>query len=95
MDGVDGGGGIVYDDDIKAQMQNAIDDILRLNGCDDGPLVPGATASSAAGASTSSPMGVFDPSSGFLKQNGGDQYNSSGSEMQVDLALNEAVNSIL
>ena len=85
MDGVDGGG-VIYDEDIKAQMQNAIDDLLRLNGCDDGP---GAVAGAA---STSSPI-AYD-SSGYLMKNGGDQYNSS-SEMQVDLALNEAVNSIL
>jgi len=73
-DFLDGGDGIVYDEDIKAQMQNAIDDLIRLNGCDD------------MAASTS-----FDPS----RQNGGDQYNSGNSEGQVDVALNEAVNSIL
>lgn len=84
MDGVDGGS-VIYDEDIKAQMQNAIDDLLRLNGCDDGPLDPTGVAS------TSSPI-TYD-SSGYLMKNG-EQYNAN-SDMQVDLALNEAVNSIL
>ena len=74
----DGTGEIIYDaEDIKAQMQNAIDDLLRLNGCDEGPSGqpqqrPGAT-------------GVSSPSG----------YDGFNGEMQVDLALNEAVNSIL
>ncbi len=103
-------GGVIYDEDIKAQMQNAIDDLLRLNGCDD--VIPphlqhmanaahpagvpiGAVASSSsanyeaiANASGAAGGGGFPP----LKN--GEQF-CNNSEMQVDLALNEAVNSIL
>lgn len=57
--------GVLYDDDIKAQMQNAIDDLLALNGCDEAP------------------SGVATAASARPEVNGD------------DLALNEAVNSIL
>ena len=77
----DGSGEIIYDEDIKAQMQNAIDDLLRLNGCDEGPSGQPQQHAGAAGVATLSSPSAYD---------GG--YNG---EMQVDLALNEAVNSIL
>lgn len=103
MDGDDGG--VIYDDDIKAQMQNAIDDLLRLNGCEDGPASH-HLATVGAGAAAAAASGVVDvaPSaspgydavmSGYgppLKN--GEQFCNTG-DMQVDLALNEAVNSIL
>lgn len=87
-------------------MQNAIDDLLRLNGCDEvAPphLVAAAAAATAAtatatagvaGASSSSP-GYESITAGFPPPiKNGEQFCNSG-EMQVDLALNEAVNSIL
>lgn len=67
-----------FDDDIKAQMQNAIDDLLKLNGCDE-------IATSSDG------MPNYDGAYASLKN--GDQFG--GGDVQVDLALNEAVNSIL
>lgn len=89
-------------------MQNAIDDLLRLNGCDDvipphlqhlannaaHPAGIGAVASSSSSsanyeASGAAGGGGFPPP---LKN--GEQF-CNNSEMQVDLALNEAVNSIL
>lgn len=83
-------------------MQNAIDDLLRLNGCDEvAPphhLAAAAAAATAtagiAGASSSSP-GYESIAAGFPPPiKNGEQFCNSG-EMQVDLALNEAVNSIL
>ena len=96
--GVDGEDGVIYDEDIKAQMQNAIDDLLRLNGCDEiPPGHPLANAAGAivapAGASSTSPVN-FDPTAVYPPLKNGEQFCNS-SEMQVDLALNEAVNSIL
>ncbi|XP_046439811.1 chromatin modification-related protein eaf-1-like isoform X4 [Daphnia pulex] len=101
-------GGVIYDEDIKAQMQNAIDDLLRLNGCDDvipphlQHLANNAAHPAAIGAVASSSSANYEASGaagggggGFpppLKN--GEQF-CNNSEMQVDLALNEAVNSIL
>ena len=98
MDGEDGG--VIYDEDIKAQMQNAIDDLLRLNGCDEvvppGHHMGNATGAvgvvAPAGASSTSPN--YDPMAVYPPLKNGEQFCNS-SEMQVDLALNEAVNSIL
>ncbi len=92
-------GGIIYDEDIKAQMQNAIDDLLRLNGCDEvlppgHPLANTAGAVGVAPAAASSSSPNYDPMAGFPPLKNGEQFCNS-SEMQVDLALNEAVNSIL
>lgn len=86
----------VYDEDITAQMQNAIDDLLKLNGCDEGPP-QAARAVTAASTTNVSPSGGFilNNDTTYSMRNGlSDQFNS-GAEMQVDLALNEAVNSIL
>lgn len=89
-------------------MQNAIDDLLRLNGCDE--VIPPhhhhiANAAHPTGipidvASSSTrhhePLMVSGGATGVgcppLKN--GEQF-CNNSEMQVDVALNEAVNSIL
>ena len=83
--GSDAEEGVVYDEDINAQMQSAIDSILNLNRCDDGPPHHAANNSSSRAA--------FLSNEANYSLCNGDQYNSS--EMQVDLALNEAVKSIL
>lgn len=77
-------------------MQNAIDDLLRLNGCDEAPTHHLSSASGTTGAAvaaTSSPNN-YESMAGYAPIKNGDQFCNS-SEMQVDLALNEAVNSIL
>jgi len=76
--------GVIYDEDITAQMQNAIDDLLKLNGgCDEGPT----------GGQQPSPANYTIQNGGASMENQLNQFNSQ--EMQVDLALNEAVKSIL
>lgn len=107
LQGFDGEeGGVIYDEDIKAQMQNAIDDLLRLNGCDD--VIPphlqhmANAAHPAGGAIASSSSANYEAianasgaaGGGFPPLKNGEQL-CNNSEMQVDLALNEAVNSIL
>lgn len=76
-------------------MQNAIDDLLRLNGCDEVVAPPhhhSNATGTAAGVSSTSP--TFESMAGYAPLKNGEQFCNS-SEMQVDLALNEAVNSIL
>lgn len=110
--GIDGEeGGVIYDEDIKAQMQNAIDDLLRLNGCDEvipphhhhiaNAVHPTGVAPVAVGGASSSTH-HYEPvtgsggvaAGGLPSLKNGEQF-CNNSEMQVDLALNEAVNSIL
>ena len=111
MQGFDGEeGGVIYDEDIKAQMQNAIDDLLRLNGCDEvipphlqhmtnaahsaGVPIAGITGAPSSSSNYEAIANASGAAGGFPPMKNGDQF-CNNSEMQVDLALNEAVNSIL